>query len=202
MMLFRPVGLAELELIVSKGNQEFPPRLDWQPIFYPVLNDDYAVQIARKWNTLDEFSGFVGFVTEFEVDDEYISHFETQNVGGSDHNEFWIPSEELTLFNHHIIDRIQVTASFYGDSYLGKVKETNLFKELTVDEQALKLTKDLASFLQNIEAEHSVVLANYTYWEFHKLVPIEVLDEIQVSWNKVFPEIHLSRERRIRRLTN
>ena len=42
----------------------FPPRLPEQPIFYPVVNEDYAIKIARDWNVPD--SG-VGYVTRFEV---------------------------------------------------------------------------------------------------------------------------------------
>lgn len=45
-----------------------PPRLEHQPIFYPVTNEEYAIQIARDWNTGDEASGFVGYVTRFEVE--------------------------------------------------------------------------------------------------------------------------------------
>jgi len=55
--LFRPVGLTELELIAELNWKTFPPRLEWQPIFYPVLNQGYAEQIASKWNTKDSFSG-------------------------------------------------------------------------------------------------------------------------------------------------
>jgi hypothetical protein len=36
--LYRPVGIKELELIATAGWKRFPPRLFWQPIFYPVLN--------------------------------------------------------------------------------------------------------------------------------------------------------------------
>lgn len=45
--LFRPVGQKELDLIAASGNRAFPPRLPHQPIFYPVLNEEYATQIAR-----------------------------------------------------------------------------------------------------------------------------------------------------------
>lgn len=45
--LFRPVGPRELELIKQLDFRAFPPRLPEQPIFYPVLNEEYAVQIAR-----------------------------------------------------------------------------------------------------------------------------------------------------------
>ena len=51
--LFRPVGQAEFDLIAAGGFTAFPPRLPEQPIFYPVLNQEYATQIARDWNTKD-----------------------------------------------------------------------------------------------------------------------------------------------------
>ena len=46
-ILFRPVGPKELELIERSGFREFPPRLPEQPIFYPVLTEEYARKIAR-----------------------------------------------------------------------------------------------------------------------------------------------------------
>ncbi|MCW5960282.1 MAG: hypothetical protein KIS76_08975 [Pyrinomonadaceae bacterium] len=45
--LFRPVGKNELALIEESDFTAFPPRLPEQPIFYPVLNENYAIQIAR-----------------------------------------------------------------------------------------------------------------------------------------------------------
>src|SRR5882724_5194102 len=57
--LYRPVGQTELDLIRASGLRRFPPRLPHQPFFYPVLNEVYATQIARDWNTKDEASGFV-----------------------------------------------------------------------------------------------------------------------------------------------
>ena len=38
MILYRPVGLEELELIYDSGMKAFPARMPKQPIFYPVLN--------------------------------------------------------------------------------------------------------------------------------------------------------------------
>ena len=49
-ILYRPVGTEELDLIRASGFSAFPPRLPEQPIFYPVLTEEYAVQIARDWN--------------------------------------------------------------------------------------------------------------------------------------------------------
>jgi hypothetical protein len=68
-ILYRPVGLKELDLITRADFRAFPPRLAHQPFFYPVLNFEYAQQIARDWNTKDEASGFAGFITSFEVED-------------------------------------------------------------------------------------------------------------------------------------
>ena len=42
MVLYRPVGTEELKLIEESGYRGFPPRLPEQPIFYPVLHEDYA----------------------------------------------------------------------------------------------------------------------------------------------------------------
>jgi hypothetical protein len=49
-ILWRPVGPAELELIRNAAMRAFPPRLPEQPIFYPVLSEEYAIKIARDWN--------------------------------------------------------------------------------------------------------------------------------------------------------
>jgi len=41
-VLFRPTGETELALIRDSGWRAFPPRLPEQPIFYPVLDEEYA----------------------------------------------------------------------------------------------------------------------------------------------------------------
>lgn len=115
--LYRPVGLREMELIAESNYQKFPPRLKWQPIFYPVLNQQYAEQIANEWNTPDEFSGFCGIVTAFEVNDTYLQKFEIQNVGDKSHNELWIPSEELEEFNQNIIGTIEIVNVYFGAGF-------------------------------------------------------------------------------------
>ena len=112
--LFRPVGVKELELIRASGFREFPPRLSFQPIFYPVLNEGYAAQIARDWNTRDEASGYAGYVTRFLVDSEYLERYEVKIVGGSQHAEYWIPAEDLETFNRHIDGQIEVIQEFHG----------------------------------------------------------------------------------------
>jgi hypothetical protein len=51
-VLYRPTGPKELELVRQSGWKRWPPRLPDQPIFYPVTNEAYAIQIARDWNTI------------------------------------------------------------------------------------------------------------------------------------------------------
>src|SRR4051812_46647072 len=98
-ILYRPVGPKELALIAASGFREFPPRLPEQPIFYPVLNEDYARKIARDWNVPD--SG-AGYVTRFVVKEEFIRRYQVQTVGSSVHQELWIPAEDLTEMNRNI----------------------------------------------------------------------------------------------------
>jgi hypothetical protein len=107
--LYRPVGHRELALIAASGWREFPPRLPEQPIFYPVTNEAYAIQIARDWNV--KGSG-AGFVTKFDVVADYLSRYRKEQVGGEIHTEYWIPAEELPEFNRNIICKIVVTAEF------------------------------------------------------------------------------------------
>ena len=111
-VLYRPVGQAELDLIKASDWSAFPPRLPEQPIFYPVLNEEYAIQIARDWNTKDDRSGRVGYVLCFVVRSDFLSDYEVQRVGGAVHDEYWIPAEELEAFNDTIIGRIGVVDAF------------------------------------------------------------------------------------------
>jgi hypothetical protein len=110
--LFRPVGQKELELIEQSGWSEFPPRLFWQPIFYPVLTEQYAIAIARDWNTKDPNSGFVGYVLRFQVDKNYLDRHEPHEVGGRGSREYWIPAEELAEFNRSIVGNIELIHEF------------------------------------------------------------------------------------------
>ena len=109
LVLFRPVGPAELALIEASGWREFPPRLPDQPIFYPVLNEAYAAQIARDWNVPASGSGYV---TRFAVDAAYAARFPRRIVGGREHEVLWVPAEELAEFNRHLIGTIEVIAQF------------------------------------------------------------------------------------------
>jgi hypothetical protein len=107
--LYRPVGPSELTLIVQSGFSAFPPRLPDQPIFCPVLDEAYAVQIARDWNVP---RSVCGFVTRFAIRADFLARFDVRVVGASHHREYWIPAGELEAFNQAIVGAIVVIASF------------------------------------------------------------------------------------------
>jgi hypothetical protein len=122
--LYRPVELKEALLILEADFREFPPRRPEQPIFYPVLNFEYAEQIVRDWNTKSPEAGFVAFVTQFRIDEAYIKQFEEQVVGASVHRELWIPAERLDEFNQHIQGQIEIITAYYGEAT--KARNTSL----------------------------------------------------------------------------
>lgn len=103
--LYRPVGPQELALIEAAEFRAFPPRLPEQPIFYPVCNERYAIEIAERWNV--NGSG-AGYVTRFAVRKDYLDAFEPQIVGARHHEEYWIPAEDLDRFNAAIVGVIEV----------------------------------------------------------------------------------------------
>ena len=107
--LYRPVGPKELELIAASGYREFPPRLPEQPIFYPVLNEEYARQIARDWNV--PASG-AGYVIRFSVPKSFADRYPVRTVGTSTHQELWVPADELPELNHNIVGKLEIIAEF------------------------------------------------------------------------------------------
>ena len=107
--LYRPVNKSELDLISELNFEAFPPRRPEQPIFYPVLNVEYARQITKEWNVPAYGNGYV---LEWDMDDVYLKKYKTQNVGGDIHNELWVPSEELDEFNRNIIGKIRLIESY------------------------------------------------------------------------------------------
>lgn len=107
--MYRPVGPQELTLVETSGWRKWPPRLPEQPIFYPVDNEAYAIQIARDWNVKASGSGFV---TRFEVRKEFADRYPLHTVGAARHREWWIPAEELEELNANIVGLIEVIHTF------------------------------------------------------------------------------------------
>ena len=107
--MYRPTGLKELELVRDSGWRRWPPRLPEQPIFYPVTNEAYAIQIARDWNA--PTSG-AGYVTRFAVRADFMRRYPLQTVGGHEHAEWWVPAEDLEALNDNIVGEIEVLHEF------------------------------------------------------------------------------------------
>jgi hypothetical protein len=107
--LFRPVGPEELKLIEQADFRAFPPRLPEQPIFYPVLTEDYAAKIASEWNVKASGSGYV---TRLKVRRAVLDRYEIQSVGGSGFQEYWIPAEDIADFNRNIVGAIEIIQGF------------------------------------------------------------------------------------------
>lgn len=110
-VLYRPTGPDELELVRNSGFREWPPRLPGQPIFYPVTNEAYAAQIARDWNV--KASG-QGYVTRFHVRADFMARYRIETVGGSGHTEWWIPANDLVELNNNIVGLIEVIGEFHA----------------------------------------------------------------------------------------
>jgi hypothetical protein len=108
-ILYRPVGSKELALIAASGFREFPPRLAEQPIFYPVLNEENARQIARDWNVPATGRGYV---VRFAVRKSFAERYPIRTVGASVHTELWIPAGDLPEMNRNIIGAIELIAEF------------------------------------------------------------------------------------------
>lgn len=107
--LWRPTGPVELDLVRELHWRAWPPRLPGQPIFYPVLNEDYAITIARDWNVKHDGAGFV---TRFEVDSAYLRRYPVRQAGGRTILELRVPAEELDEFNAHIVGAVTVVHEF------------------------------------------------------------------------------------------
>jgi hypothetical protein len=112
-VLYRPTGPAELELVRASGFKRWPPRLPDQPIFYPVTNEPYAAQIARDWNVKSSGSGFV---TRFQVRRSFMQRYPVQCVGRSEHTEWWVPAADLEELNDNIVGLIEIVQEFYPAS--------------------------------------------------------------------------------------
>jgi hypothetical protein len=112
-VLWRPVGPEELELVRQSGWRRWPPRLPGQPIFYPVLNEEYAIKIARDWNVPASGSGYV---TRFRVRSDFLTRYPAQQVGGKTILELWVPAEDLDELNASIVGQIEVIHEFTRDN--------------------------------------------------------------------------------------
>lgn len=167
MILYRPVGLEELRLIYEADMRAFPPRLPDQPIFYPVTNEGYAKQIAKDWNT--KSGTLAGFVTRFFVDDDYVAKFERRVVGAREHEELWVPAEDLREFNEHIDGSIKVVGAYFGEGFRGHEPSEFGLKGKDAMEQFLALARTLPyssfDFSCEVAVNHLAIFLGFFFWE-------------------------------------
>jgi len=201
--LYRPVGLYEMKLLLDLELKAFPPRLPEQPIFYPVLNKAYADQIASEWNTKDKFSGYAGFVTEFDVSSPFIDRYEEQIVGAGNHKELWIPAEQLQEMNENIQGTIRLVDVFYGGNYAGLTPELIAFEDKNITDQ-FKVWQEIsdndpAEFSCRIREQWKPIFVNFKYWAdaSHERSGIgkeskdETLSRMKKVWYEHFPDLSL-----------
>ena len=108
--LYRPTGPKELKLVKDSGFTRWPSRLADQPVFYPVTNEEYAKEIATKWNIKNSK---IGYVTKFKVKKDFINRYKIQLVGGKNHTEWWIPAEDLEELNNNIVGLIEIIGEYH-----------------------------------------------------------------------------------------
>ncbi len=166
MILYRPVGTEELRLVYRSELRAFPPRLLEQPIFYPVLNFGHAGRIARDWNTKSR--SFAGYVTRFEVEDSYVARFERRIVGGHEHEELWVPAEQLDESNGNIIWHIAVVGAYFRPRFRGLVPDRCLLEGRDAVAQfvllATPLCDDRARFGAVVAYPHEPVFLHHLFW--------------------------------------
>jgi len=171
--------------------REFPPRLPHQPIFYPVTNVDYATEIARDWNTKD--GSLAGYVTEFEVDEGFISAFDLHTVGSSLHKEYWIPAERLSDFNSALQGTIRVHSAYFGQGFEGFVPNQGALRGKAALDQFVTMAElfgsDRAALAEEVSVNEKAVFSNFLFWAGSECAAIgeelhrEVVAAVMQAWN-------------------
>lgn len=197
MILYRPVGLQELALIYDSGMQAFSTQLQQQPIFYPVLQLEYARQTASDWNV--QHGDHAGYVTQFKVEDEYIADFEEHAVRGTPYQELWIPAEAMEEFNTHIVGPIKVLEAYFGDAFTGFVPDAFGLQGKNAVEQFSLLTNSYLykrmEFYLELKRNHKAVFLNYPFWQKYEFknpgLKAKILQAVKEAWFTSFPKIPL-----------
>jgi len=197
MILYRPVGLQELALIYDSDMKAFPARLPQQPIFYPVLQLEYARQVASDWNVKN--GQLAGYVTQFKVEDEFVSQFDEHTIGGSQHQELWIPAEDMEEFNRHIVGHIKVVEAHFGEKFQGFIPEQFGLRGKNAVEQFTLLANSFLykrmDFYLEIKRNHKAVFLNYPFWQTYEFknpgLKAKIIQAIKDAWLSAFPKIPL-----------
>ncbi len=150
----------------------------------------------KKWNTRDEAGNYLGFVTKFKVSEEIVSKYPSQNVGARNHNELWIPSEELEEFNQEIVGNIEVTKVFMGKDFKKAANEQleNLLiniKKLTMTNKGMaKDTLEILAKKYYINEKHEKISIENEMQNCIKETVLYSSEELSEMTKKELPETH------------
>lgn len=108
-ILWRPTGEDELNLIARSNFKAYPAPREDQTIFYPVLTYEYAAKLARDWHA--KYFG-KGYVTQFNVKKSFLDNYDIHQIEGKNILEYWIPAEELNTLNENIVGPIEIIEEF------------------------------------------------------------------------------------------
>jgi hypothetical protein len=201
MLLYRPMDIEELRLVYEGGMRGFPPRKPEQPFFYPVLNQEYADEIASSWNASG--SSGSGYVARFKVEEMYCASFEPHKVGGAHHLELWVPAGELARFNDHIEGSIEIVSAHFGKHFRGYVPDQCGLKGKDAAEQIVALNNTIDHSIMDVQCEiatnHTAIFLHYPYWRITDFSGRGISDgrkralltRIEVIWSQLFPLVVL-----------
>ena len=133
------------------------------------------------------------------MDDQYIGQFETHAVGKSQHQELWIPAEEMEELNKHIVGHIKVVEAHFGNAFEGFVPEQFALKGKNAVEQFTLLANSYLykrmDFYLEIKRNHKAVFLNYPFWQTYEFknpgLKEKILQAIKEAWLTSFPKIPL-----------
>ncbi len=147
----------------------------------------------------------------FNIKNGYAGKFQKEIVRGKQHEELWIPAEELVEFNNNIIGHIDVIAAYFGEGFVGSPPETGFTnKSATADEylQLLLNTFEYNSmdFRGSVVMNYKSVFCNYAYWKQRDIALLTAKDNnkakyllpaIADTWQSNFIGITLPTEAKI-----
>ncbi|OWP61835.1 hypothetical protein CDA63_17265 [Hymenobacter amundsenii] len=95
-LLYQPVGQAELDLIAASDWLELPLQGSEPRVFY--LTQPTAEPMG---------GGAADYLLRLTVDADYAAHFKTATTGRQP-EQLHVPAAELAGFNHQLVGRIEV----------------------------------------------------------------------------------------------
>ncbi len=143
-------------------------------------------------------------MTRFDITDAYAARFEPHIVGARQHEELWVPAEELEEFNQHIVGKVAVIEAYFGEGFRGYIPERFGLKGKDAVEQFVTLEalwhyNVAMDLVGEARANHQTVFAHFPFWMQHDFSPLciphdwryHVLRGIKLVWEDSFPDIGL-----------